>query len=134
MIRPAYFHNATLYHRQFCCLDPQSEGRLIALIRDTANDHPADISWAIHLGCLKDLQTGTYRDWNPELQVFGLTQALKDHFGSDVYHTAVWDEVSRNHYAVDWELFRLRHPQHDTAASNAFIPSPPSKSSQTRRI
>jgi len=122
LIRPAYFHNATLYHRLFCCLDPLGEGRLIALIRDTANDHAADVSWAIHLGCLKDVRTGMYFVWNPEPQVFGLTQALKDHFGSDAYHKAAWEEVSRHRYAVDWELFRVRYPQRDTADSNPVNP------------
>ncbi len=111
-IRAAHFHSAKMYHQQFSCLDPRREGQLIALIRDTENDHLADVSWAIHLGCLRDDRTGAVVSWDPDLQVFALTQDLQNHFLTDAYHESVWREVSACRFSIDWDCFQDRYSRH----------------------
>lgn len=111
-IRPAHFHSAKMYHQQFSCLDPRREGQLIALIRDTENDHLADVSWAIHLGCLRDDRTGNVVSWDPDIQIFALTQDLQNHFLTDAYHESVWREVSACRFSIEWDCFQDRYSRH----------------------
>ena len=105
---PQHYHNAKLYHGKFRFYDPVEEGRLIALIRDTGDQNLADVSWAVHHGCLQDRKNGEPVTWQGGTQVYPLAEGLETYFLSDAYHDAVWETVGNTHYRIDWELFRRR--------------------------
>jgi len=122
-IRPAHFHSAKMYHQQFSCLDPRREGQLIALIRDTENDHLADVSWAIHLGCLRDDRTGDFVSLDPDIQIFALSRNVQNHFLTDAYHESVWREVSACRFSIDWNCFQDRYSIYAKGRVNPEAPA-----------
>jgi len=103
--RPQFYHNARVYHERFKFFDPVREGRLLALMRDTGDDHLTDVSWAIHHGCLRDGWTGEQVLWEGGDQIDALSHALQDYFISRRYRDIVWETVANTRYRVDWECF-----------------------------
>jgi len=106
MNRPQHYHNAKLYHETFKFLDPVREGMLIALIRDTESFNLADVSWAVHHGCLLDGKTGQTVPWEGGMLICPLTEKLGRYFASRAYHDVVWETVANTHFRIDWEGFR----------------------------
>jgi nucleotide-binding universal stress UspA family protein len=105
---PQYYHNARLYHEKFRFLDPVHEGRLIAMIRDTGDHNLADVSWAVHHGCLLDGLTDERVNWEGGNLVHPLTDELEQYLLSEPYRDTVWETVANSRYRIHWEMFRER--------------------------
>ena len=106
--RPQHFHNAFYYHEVFRYLDPEEEGRFVAMIRDCSDYDLKDVSWGIHLGCLKDRRTGSRVEWTGRDQVYALDDALRSCFDRRSYRLAVWETAAAQSYGFDEACFRRR--------------------------
>ncbi|MHB2019129.1 MAG: hypothetical protein ACYCW6_19440, partial [Candidatus Xenobia bacterium] len=60
---PQFYHNARLYHERFHFVDPEMEGTLLALERDGSGHTLAELSWAVHLGLVRNRATGACLEW-----------------------------------------------------------------------
>jgi nucleotide-binding universal stress UspA family protein len=107
-IHPKYLHAALLYHRLFKCYNPVQEGQLSALIRDTEEYNLNDVSWAIHLDCLRGKRQGQRESWEVEYQVHPLTALLQQHFHSEHYRGLFWESLAGHRYRIDWQQFDRR--------------------------
>jgi nucleotide-binding universal stress UspA family protein len=105
---PQYFHTAAWYREKFTFYNPVREGRLVAMIRDTADYNPTDVSWAVHLGCLWDVVTGEKVVWQGGNQIYPLSEDLKRYFSSPEYRIIVRDTIANSRFRIDWKLFRKR--------------------------
>lgn len=112
--RPMHLHNARYYHHKFRFLDPRMEGRLAAILRDTADVSLADASWAMHLECLLDARTKEPLRWEGREQVFPMTDELRHYFESPEYRREVWTTAAEERYEIDWERFKQRASQPPT--------------------
>lgn len=108
---PEFGHTAVLYSRRYRFLDPEAEGRLIALRRDLAPLSLAEASWALHTGCvlLEGEPSRPYR-WVPEDQVLPLAEPLLAHFRSREYVQAVKRAAKRHRFRLDAERFARMEP------------------------
>jgi len=103
---PDHFHTACFYARKFRFLDPQAEGRFLAMVRDLKGIPLALASEAVQEGCLVNCETGMPLPWEPAEQVMPLRDLLSRYLRSPGYRR-VRDEVrSGLRVAVDWDRYR----------------------------
>jgi nucleotide-binding universal stress UspA family protein len=114
--RPMHLHNARYYHHKFRFLDPRMEGRLAAILRDTADVSLADASWAVQLGCLMNVNTGEPLRWEGKEQVFPMCEALQAYFDDPAYRREVWTTAIEERYEIDWVQFKERASRPPTPA------------------
>jgi hypothetical protein len=105
---PAWYHNADLYRRWSCFFaDPECEGRFGALACDLGGLGLHQASWAMELGCVRDLDAGQTDPgganvrWNGCVQVLPLCSSLREHFRSDAYWDLVEAAASGARFGVD---------------------------------
>lgn len=80
---PEYYHTARLYHRFFRYSNPDTEGRLLAIDRDTFPIHVVDVSWAfLHGLAFRDNQPVS---WSGGIQILPLDKKLAAYFISTAY-------------------------------------------------
>jgi hypothetical protein len=103
---PDHFHTALFYSRLFRFLDPDEEGKLLAIARDLAGVPLALASEAIRRGCLVDRATSGPLPWTPSEQVMPGRGPLRRFLRSPGYREARDRASEALHVAVDWDLYR----------------------------
>ncbi len=105
---PDHFHTALFYSRRMHFLEPEAEGRLLAIARDLEGAPLALASEAIREGCLVDLGAGEPLPWRPSEQVMAVRGPLRAWFHSREYARARDRAQEGLRVAVDWDLYRAK--------------------------
>ncbi len=105
---PDHFHTALFYSRRLHFLEPEAEGRLLAIARDLKGVPLALASDAIREGCLVDLDAGEILPWRPSEQVMAVRGPLRAWFHSRGYAQARDRACEGLRVAVDWDAYRAK--------------------------
>ena len=103
---PEHFHTALFYSRTFHYLDPEVEGRFLAIARDMKGVPLALASDAIQRNCLFDRSTGRLLPWQASEQVMSEKGLLRRFFHSKEYREARDEARSKIRAIVNWDLYR----------------------------
>ncbi len=103
---PDHFHTALFYSRAFRYLDPEAEGRFLAIARDLSGVPLALASDAIRKGSLVDRTTGASIPWPPAEQVLALRGPLRRFLRSPPYREARNRALADHRFVVNWDLYR----------------------------
>ncbi|MBE0606280.1 MAG: hypothetical protein IH610_08355 [Deltaproteobacteria bacterium] len=103
---PDHFHTALFYSRAFRYLDPELEGRFLAIARDLSGIPLTLASDAIREGCLVDRTTGAPISWTSAEQVLALRGALRRFLRSPSYREARNRALADHRFVVNWDLYR----------------------------
>jgi hypothetical protein len=103
---PDHFHTALFYTPTFCYLDPEAEGRFLAIARDLSGIPLALLSDAIQEGCLVDRTTGAPIPWPVAEQVMALHGPLRRFLRSAAYREARNRASADHRFVVNWDLYR----------------------------
>ncbi len=105
---PDHYHTALFYSRRMHFLDPEVEGRLLALSRDLRGVPLALASEAIKEGCLVDPGTGATIPWQPAEQAMAVRGPLRAWFHSREYKTARDRACQGFRAGIDWDAYRAK--------------------------
>lgn len=103
---PDHFHTALFYSRAFRYLDPEAEGRFLAIARDLSGVPLTLASDAIREGCLVDRTTGAPVSWPAAEQVLALPGPLRRFLRSPSYREARNRALADRRFVVNWDLYR----------------------------
>jgi len=103
---PDHFHTALFYSRAFLYLDPEAEGRFLAIARDLSGIPLAQASDAVREGCLVDRTTGASIPWPTAEQVLALRGPLRRFLRSPSYREARNRALADHRFVVNWDLYR----------------------------
>jgi len=103
---PDHFHTALFYSRAFRYLDPEAEGRFLAIARDLSGVPLTLASDAIREGCLVDRRTGAPIPWPAAEQVIALRGPLRRFLRSPSYREARNRAWADHRFVVNWDLYR----------------------------
>jgi hypothetical protein len=103
---PDHFHTALFYSRAFRYLDPEAEGRFLAIARDLSGVPLALASDAIREGCLVDRTTGAPIPWPVAEQVLASHGPLRRFLRSPAYREARNRALADHRFVVNWDLYR----------------------------
>ena len=104
---PDHFHTALFYSsRAFRYLDPEAEGRFLAIARDLSGVPLALASDAIREGCLVDRRTGASISWPAAEQVMAMRGPLSRFLRSSSYREARNRASADHRFLVNWDLYR----------------------------
>jgi len=103
---PDHFHTALFYSRAFRYLDPEAEGRFLAIARDLSGVPLALASDAILEGCLVDRTTGAPIPWPVAEQVLALRGPLSRFLRSSSFREARNRALADHRFIVNWDLYR----------------------------
>jgi hypothetical protein len=101
---PEFFHNAQMYSKTFHFLNPEFEGKRIAIQNLLETYRLADVSWAIDLECIKENDKPF--KWFVSEHIMPLDRDLQNYFSSLQYQKAVKEAAKKYNYALDtrcWE-------------------------------
>jgi hypothetical protein len=104
---PAYFHNALLFSRQFCFLNPHKQAEVIAIRKSFPKVPFKELAWIVHLECLRDKDKHIYK-WEAEEQVIPLKKTLKNYLGSRKYEKKVKEIQKSLLFSIDWECYEKK--------------------------
>jgi hypothetical protein len=110
---PDHFHTALFYSKAFRFLDPEAEGRFLAIARDLAGVPVALSSDAIREGCLVDRRTGAPMPWPAAEQVMTIRGPLRRFLRSPSYREARDRAYADLHVVVNWDLYREKIASRD---------------------
>jgi hypothetical protein len=105
---PDHFHTALFYSRAFHYLDPEAEGRFLAIARDLSGIPLAQASDAVREGCLVDRKTAALISWPAAEQVLALRGPLSRFLRSPTYREARNRALADHRFVVNWDLYRER--------------------------
>ena len=105
---PDHFHTALFYSRAFRYLDPEAEGRFLAIARDLSGIPLAQASDAVREGCLVDRKTGALIPWPAAEQVLALRGPLSRFLRSPSFREARNRALADHRFVVNWDLYRER--------------------------
>jgi hypothetical protein len=104
---PAYFHNALLFSRYFCFLNPEKRAEVRA-IRKSFPDIPfKHLAWIVYLNSMRRGDGSVY-EWHSEEQIFPLCRELKTYFDSRDYKNQVKSALPRFKFSIDWEDYERK--------------------------
>jgi len=103
---PDHFHTALFYSRAFRYLDPEAEGRFLAIARDLSGVPLAIASDAGREGCLVERSTGAPVPWPAAEQVMASRGPLSRFFRSPSYREARNRALADHRFVVNWDLYR----------------------------
>ncbi len=110
---PDHFHTALFYSRAFRYLDPEAEGRFLAIARDLSGIPLALASDAIREGCLTDRTTGGPTPWPTAEQVLANRGPLRRFLRSPSYREARNRASADHRFVVNWDLYREKIARRD---------------------
>lgn len=99
MNHPSYYHNGVLYGKISHFVDPDVEGRFLALERDLKHLPLAEASILVREGRVVD-QRGVVFEWQPVAQVHPISAESMKWFDSKAYSRAVRIVRNSTHYRV----------------------------------
>ncbi|MBW1810649.1 MAG: hypothetical protein JRJ87_20825 [Deltaproteobacteria bacterium] len=97
---PERIHNAAMYFKRFCFVDPEMQGILTAILRDTRDRKLADLSWGIELGLLIDQATSKPYRWIAKEQVLPRIGPICEYFNSSEYKEKARAAMEQNHFQL----------------------------------
>lgn len=97
---PEYFHDAMLFKRYFRFLNPDSEGKFRAILRDLRHLGLLEVSEAIHESKLFNTATGQIEPWHLGEQICPLKDPLLTYFSDKTYQKRLQAAYDKNHYKV----------------------------------
>ncbi len=107
---PEYLHNAVLYSYKFHYLNPVTEGKLQALMRDLEPYPLSHVSWGRLLHCVVEERVGAEFDWFHEEQILPLNDRLKAHFESREYRQICRETRENTHFRFNTSQFNIHCP------------------------
>lgn len=115
---PQWVHNAILYRPRWKFVDPAEEGRLTALLRDLGHLGLARLSWAVHLGCVRDAE-GRVVEWRPGPLVLPRLRTVATWFETPRYRATRFAARALARFSVDEERLDL------ALAEEGIVSAPP---------
>lgn len=112
MAVPGHYHNAVLFSEYFRYLDPQLEGCLEALRRDLSNYSLSDISWAVELNCVQQLDCAQPFEWFLGWQAYAVGENLRQYFQHPEYEQKKTAAREQHHFRLAKDTF-LRLKEHE---------------------
>ncbi len=103
---PDHFHTALFYSRAFRYIDPEAEGRFLAIARDLSGVPLTLASDAIREGCLVDRRSGAPISWPAAEQVLAMRGPLSRFLRSSSYREARNRALADHRFLVNWDLYR----------------------------
>lgn len=103
---PDHFHTALFYSSVFHFLEPEIEGRFLAIARDLRGVPLSLVSEAVDMGCLVDTATMEPLPWESAEQVLPFRGALLKYQQSAEYRRLRDGAFNGLRVAVDWDLYR----------------------------
>jgi hypothetical protein len=97
---PERLHNAALYFRRFRFIDPEMQGILTAILRDTVDRNLGDLAWGMEAGLLTHVESGKTFRWIPREQVLARTGPVLEFLESEEYRTRAREAMERNHFSL----------------------------------
>ncbi|HOX45161.1 MAG TPA: hypothetical protein PK668_16315 [Myxococcota bacterium] len=97
---PERLHNAVLYFRRFRFLDPELQGVMTAILRDTQQHQLVDLAWNVECGNLTDERTGRAFRWIPSEQVLPRTGPVRDFLDSPAYREQATRALERSRFRL----------------------------------
>lgn len=104
---PERLHNAVLYFRRFRFLDPDRQGMVTAILRDTRQHSLFELAWGVELGRLQDQSTGKAFRWKATEQVLPRTGPVLAAFESEAYRQRAEQAMAKHRFSLD--AVDLRH-------------------------
>ncbi len=102
---PEYLHNAIIYSKAFYYINPDTQAKLDALVRDLKKYPLNMVAWACEWGALKYVKTGKALKWQPDKQVLPLESGLKKALFSRKYKKYVKEKSKEYQFYIDMEKF-----------------------------
>jgi len=97
---PERLHNAALYFKRFRFLDPEMQGILTAILRDTQKHSLTELAWGMEIGALVHQETRkTYR-WIAKEQVLPRAGPIRSYFKSQAYRDQARAVMEANHFSL----------------------------------
>jgi len=98
---PERLHNAALYFRRFRFIDPEMQGVLTAILRDTRDRKLAELAWGVELGGLLDLVSGKPYRWIAREQALARKGPLCEFLDSDDYRRRATEAMERGRFRLE---------------------------------
>ena len=97
---PERLHNAALYFKRFRFLDPEMQGILTAILRDTQKHSLTELAWGVEIGALIHKETRkTYR-WIAKEQVLPRAGPVRSYLNSKDYCSRARNVMDNNHFSL----------------------------------
>jgi hypothetical protein len=97
---PERMHNAVLYFRRFRFLEPELQGVMTAILRDTREHQLVDLAWNVECGQLLDEVSGKSFRWIPSEQVLPRVGPVRTYLDSDAYRAAATRSLERSRFRL----------------------------------
>lgn len=97
---PERLHNAALYFRRFRFLDPDYQGVLTAILRDTRERTLLELAWGVEYGGLTDLRARKTFRWIPREQMLARTGPVLAFLDSEGYRRRATEAMERCRYQL----------------------------------
>jgi len=97
---PERIHNAAMYFKRFCFVDPEMQGILTAILRDTRDRKLAELAWGIELGKLTDQATSKPFRWIAKEQVLPRSGPICRYFNSSEYKEKARAAMQQHHFLL----------------------------------
>ena len=104
---PEYFHNARFYSTRasFLFLDPRRQALMDVIRRDLPDLNVADLSFAVHHGCVVDRDSRAPLAWEAAEQIHPVSEPLTAYFASREYRRAYERAMAARTVALDETKF-----------------------------
>ena len=98
---PEHYHGALFYSRWFHFLEPEMEGKFLAMRRDLEGTPLHIVSRCIYLDSLKNLSSGRYEGWVPGEQILPVSEPMQQYFRHQQYAEIRDRALRENRYQLD---------------------------------
>jgi hypothetical protein len=97
---PERLHNAVLYFRRYRFLDPDLQGIVTAILRDTREQDLNELAWGMEHGGLIDLNTNKPYRWIPSEQVLVRSGPLLAYLQAEEYLQQARNTMEHNRFML----------------------------------
>lgn len=98
--RPEFIHNAIIYSKSFKFLNPEAQGRLIALQRDLKEMNLWQIAWAVFKGFVIEDEKTNFFNWFQSEQIMSGCPELESYFSRKHYINSVIEVANNASYRL----------------------------------
>ncbi len=102
---PEHFHNAYFYSKIFHYINPYTEAKFLALVKEFKNYHIAKITWAIEWECIIDIEQNKPFVWMPDHQIVPIDTKLKKIFYGKEYRKYINNHKKSYKFKFDEEKY-----------------------------
>ncbi len=97
---PERMHNAVLYFRHFRFVQPEMQGQLTAILRDTRDRSLYELAWGVESGDLLDCRSGKPFRWIGAEQVLARRGPVKTWIESAAYRERATEAMEQNRFRL----------------------------------